>query len=105
MLPVIWHPLYNHPVPAEHKFPMLKYDLIPEQLHREGIVSTPSISDFGPVDPMVLCNTHHSGYVQSLEDLSLSPAEIRKIGFELSHRLYYAKKQSCRAPSKPQSKL
>lgn len=39
MLKVAWSPLYNHPVPEGHRFPMLKYDLIPEQLLYEGVLT------------------------------------------------------------------
>ena len=36
---IAYHPLYNHPVPENHRFPMGKYALLPQQLLYEGIAS------------------------------------------------------------------
>ena len=33
---IAYHPLYNHPVPENHRFPMEKYALLPQQLLYEG---------------------------------------------------------------------
>ena len=34
---ISYHPIYNHPVPDNHRFPMQKYALLPQQLLHEGI--------------------------------------------------------------------
>ena len=39
MLKIAWSPVYNHPLPDNHRFPMIKYDLIPEQLIYEGTIT------------------------------------------------------------------
>lgn len=39
MIKIAWHPLYAHPLPEGHRFPMLKYELIPEQLLHEGTIA------------------------------------------------------------------
>ncbi|MGC1632274.1 MAG: histone deacetylase, partial [Gelidibacter sp.] len=36
MLKIAFHPIYKHPLPEGHRFPMLKYELLPEQLRHEG---------------------------------------------------------------------
>ena len=36
MLKIAYHPIYCHPLPEGHRFPMLKYELLPEQLIHEG---------------------------------------------------------------------
>ncbi|MGB0806246.1 MAG: histone deacetylase, partial [Salibacteraceae bacterium] len=36
MLKIAFHPIYTHPLPAGHRFPMEKYDLLPMQLKHEG---------------------------------------------------------------------
>ena len=36
MLPIAFHPIYKHPLPEGHRFPMLKYELLPQQLLHEG---------------------------------------------------------------------
>ena len=38
MIKIAHHLLYAHPLPAGHRFPMLKYELIPEQLLHEGTI-------------------------------------------------------------------
>jgi hypothetical protein len=35
MFPIAFHPIYQHPLPEGHRFPMLKYEL-PQQLLHEG---------------------------------------------------------------------
>ena len=39
MLKIAYHPLYAHPLPEGHRFPMIKYELIPEQLLHEGTIT------------------------------------------------------------------
>ena len=36
MLKIACHPIYKHPLPEGHRFPMDKYDLLPQQLRYEG---------------------------------------------------------------------
>lgn len=39
MLKIAFDPIYAHPLPEGHRFPMLKYELISEQLIHEGTVT------------------------------------------------------------------
>ena len=39
MLKIAFDPIYAHPLPEGHRFPMLKYELIPEQLLYEGSIT------------------------------------------------------------------
>ena len=36
MIKIAFDPIYAHPLPENHRFPMQKYELIPEQLMYEG---------------------------------------------------------------------
>ena len=36
MLKIAYHPIYQHNLPDWHRFPMEKYDLLPQQLIYEG---------------------------------------------------------------------
>ena len=38
-LHIAFDPIYAHPLPEGHRFPMLKYELIPQQLLYEGTVT------------------------------------------------------------------
>jgi acetoin utilization deacetylase AcuC-like enzyme len=35
---IAFHPIYIHPLPENHRFPMEKYYLLPRQLIHEGVV-------------------------------------------------------------------
>ncbi|GAB4137133.1 MAG: histone deacetylase [Bacteroidia bacterium] len=87
MLKIAWTELYAHPLPEGHRFPMEKYELVPHQLLHEGLVS--QVNFFSPdaaCDENVL-QTHTKEYFNHLKNCSLSPKEVRKIGFPLSERL------------------
>ena len=87
MLKVAFHPIYAHSLPENHRFPMLKYELIPAQLLHEGIITEEDI--FEPVECMkeVVLWTHEVEYFDKLIHQGLTPAEQRKIGFPQSPQL------------------
>ncbi|MBD1384871.1 histone deacetylase [Mucilaginibacter rigui] len=87
MLKIAYDPIYAHPLPPGHRFPMLKYELIPEQLLHEGIITADSLFSPNAVDEATIMLTHDADYWHQLRDLSLSPKEQRRIGFPLSARL------------------
>ena len=87
MLPIAYHPIYKHPLPEGHRFPMLKYELLPKQLLYEG---TAVESDFfvpDIVDLRYVYAAHSKDYVADLLSLNLDPKAARKIGFPLSEIL------------------
>ena len=87
MLPIAYHAIYKHPLPEGHRFPMLKYDLLPQQLLYEGIAQ---LSDFFEPEP---CNLQHilavhtNDYTNSLLQLTIDAKAARKIGFPVSAQL------------------
>ncbi|MDA1268804.1 MAG: histone deacetylase [Bacteroidetes bacterium] len=87
MLKIALSPIFAHPLPEGHRFPMEKYSLLPEQLLFEGTVSE---SNFFlpelPAEELIL-TTHQESYLTRLKNLELSKAEIRAIGFPLSNPL------------------
>jgi acetoin utilization deacetylase AcuC-like enzyme len=46
---IAYHEIYTHPLPEDHRFPMLKYELIPAQLLREGIITPTQLFTPAPV--------------------------------------------------------
>jgi acetoin utilization deacetylase AcuC-like enzyme len=87
MFPIAFHPIYKHPLPAGHRFPMLKYELLPQQLLYEG---TAAFSDFfepDVVDLQYVLAVHDRQYVHDLIQLQIEPKAVRKIGFPLSQEL------------------
>ncbi len=87
MLKIANHSRYRHPLPEGHRFPMLKYELLPEQLLYEGTCDvshffTPEI----PEDELIL-KVHAEQYYRHLKALTLDARAARKIGFPLSKAL------------------
>lgn len=87
MLNIAFHPAYNHPVPEGHRFPMLKYDLIAEQLLYEGTITESNLFTPLKISQTDLVRSHDVAYVHALNTLSLSASAIRKTGFALTHEL------------------
>ena len=87
MLKIAYDPIYAHPLPAGHRFPMLKYELIPEQLLHEGSITTENIFSPEPCPDEVILWTHDREYLNDLAALSLSPQHTRRIGFPLTEAL------------------
>jgi acetoin utilization deacetylase AcuC-like enzyme len=78
---------YAHPLPPGHRFPMAKYELIPEQLLYEGAVGPEQFFRPPSVDTCAISGIHASDYLHRLWHGGLSRREIRKIGFPYSLRL------------------
>lgn len=87
MLKIAWSEIYAHPLPEGHRFPMEKYNLLPEQLLYEGTIYADNIFNPVIVNDDIVKLTHTENYLNKLNTLSLSPHEIRKTGFPLSEKL------------------
>lgn len=87
MLKIAWSRVYAHPLPEGHRFPMEKYDLIPEQLLHEGTISRENLFEPEVQSLEDILTTHDAGYVGRLLDGSISAREMRKIGFPYSPEL------------------
>ncbi len=87
MLKIAYDPIYAHPLPEGHRFPMLKYELIPAQLLHEGVITNENLFSPGLLSAEIIIDTHHADYWYQLRDLTLPPKEQRRIGFPLSAQL------------------
>jgi len=87
MLKIAFAKSFAHPLPEGHRFPMVKYELIPEQLLHEGLITEENLFYPEQVDEEVILWTHDKDYWQQLRDLTLPAKEVRRIGFPLSARL------------------
>lgn len=87
MIKIAHHPLYAHPLPEGHRFPMLKYELIPEQLLHEGTIEADNLFSPEIVSEEIVLQTHQREYWKQLRDLTLPPREQRRIGFPLTAQL------------------
>lgn len=87
LLKIAYDPIYAHPLPEGHRFPMLKYELIPEQLLYEGSISTQNLFAPSTCPDEVVLWTHDAAYLEKLHQQTLSIKEQRHIGFPQSPAL------------------
>jgi acetoin utilization deacetylase AcuC-like enzyme len=87
MVRIAFDAIYAHPLPENHRFPMLKYELIPAQLLHEGTYTADHFFIPKACDASVVLKTHEADYYQKLISLQLSAAEQRAIGFPQSKAL------------------
>ena len=79
--------VYHYQLPPKHRFPMAKYDLLPEQLVYEGTATESSFFHPQLLAERDLLLTHSPEFWRKLQTLSLSRREVRDIGFPLSRKL------------------
>ena len=89
MIRIAWRPEYRLSLPEGHRFPMIKYDLIPEQLLHEGSILPAQLFAPSPMEESDILLTHTTEYWEKLKNQKLSTQEIRKNGFPFSPELVY----------------
>lgn len=87
MLKIAFSPIYKYELPPGHRFPMDKYELLPEQLVYEGTIDKDHFFHPEALSEELILLTHDEAYWQKLKNLELSAKEIRRIGFPLSENL------------------
>ena len=87
MLKIAFDPIYAHPLPDGHRFPMLKYELIPMQLKHEGVVNEANFFSPSILEEEIVLYTHEKAYWEKLKNLKLSYQEEKRTGFPLSAQL------------------
>lgn len=87
MLKIAFCPIYSHPLPEGHRFPMIKYELIHEQLIYEGTCTSDHFFCPGELDEKWITDIHDATYWDDLKHLRLDPKMVRRIGFPLSEQL------------------
>ncbi|MCC7505703.1 MAG: histone deacetylase [Saprospiraceae bacterium] len=86
MLKIAFSPTYKYELPEGHRFPMAKYELVPDQLLYEGTVREENFFHPGLLDESTALLTHTPEYWRKLNDVSLSEKEIRAIGFPVNEK-------------------
>jgi acetoin utilization deacetylase AcuC-like enzyme len=87
MLKIAFSPIYKYDLPDNHRFPMMKYELIPEQLIYEGTITEDNFFHPTPLSDDIITQTHTPQYWHRLRHLELTDKEVRKIGFPMSKQL------------------
>lgn len=86
MIQLAFSDKYIYELPEGHRFPIAKYVLVKEQLVYRGEISPDQLFDPGlcPVD--LILKVHTADYWAQLENLSLPPKELRRVGLPLTSR-------------------
>lgn len=84
---IAFHPIYVHPLPENHRFPMEKYDLLPKQLLYEGTANEADFFEPGFLSEEHILSVHNDDYWRNLKELKLSEREQRVSGFVHSNAL------------------
>lgn len=87
MLKVAFSPIFLYQVPEKHRFPMQKYQLIPERLMQEGTLSEANFFAPKRLSEEEILTTHTAEYWEKLKTQTLSRKEARAIGFEMTPEL------------------
>tara|TARA_B100000989_G_scaffold99160_1_gene72352 strand:+ start:2420 stop:3322 length:903 start_codon:yes stop_codon:yes gene_type:complete len=93
MLKIAHDTLYKHLLKQNHRFPMIKYELIPEQLVNEGTCGFDNFFVPGEIDDSTILSTHDKKYYSKLVNQDLNEKERRAIGFPMSERLVQREKK------------
>lgn len=75
---------------------MLKYELIPQQLMHEGVITQDNLFSPQPLEDEYILLTHDADYWQRMKTLQLTEREMRAIGFPLSAELVDREVRICR---------
>ena len=87
MLKIAYHPIYKHPLPEGHRFPMIKYELLPQQLIHEGTCTESNFFEPEIPNDKHIVAVHDPEYFYDLLNMMISAKMSRKIGFPISEDL------------------
>lgn len=87
MIKIAYSPVYKYDLPNGHRFPMVKYELLPEQLLYEGTVAKEQFFAPEHLPEEVLLWTHTAEYWRKLQEQDLNRKEERAIGFPMRAQL------------------
>ncbi len=87
MLKIAYHPIYRHPLPLGHRFPMGKYEFLHQQLLHEGTCTNENFFEPEIPNNKYIFLVHDAEYVSDLLNLTLDQRAARKIGFPLNELL------------------
>lgn len=87
MLTIAFDQSYIYPLKRGHRFPMEKYELIPEQLIRRNICTGSNFFNPTEIKKSTVLRTHDELYYDNLVNLSLGKLDQRQIGFPLTGAL------------------
>ncbi len=94
-LPVVHHPAYVAPLRPGHAFPMSKYGYLRAGLERRGIMRAGSWLAPAPAPAAMLARVHALDYVERALTLTLTEAEVRRIGLPRTEAVVRRSRLAC----------
>ncbi len=85
---------FDLPLPEGHRFPITKYRLLREGILAGGVAGEEDLHLAEAASPEELATVHHPGYVEGVRSGTLTPREIRRIGFPWSRALVERSRRS-----------
>ena len=73
MLKIAYHPIYKHPLPERHRFPMIKYELLPQQLLHEGTCTEANFFEPEIPNDKYIVAVHDPEYFYDLLNMMTAP--------------------------------
>ncbi|TQD40508.1 histone deacetylase family protein [Haloflavibacter putidus] len=84
MLKIGFHPSYVLSLPPRHRFPMEKYELLPQQLLLEGTCNKDNFFEPEILNDKSILAVHDAEYYYDFLNLKWTQKQIRRSGFPLS---------------------
>jgi acetoin utilization deacetylase AcuC-like enzyme len=91
---VLYSDSFVLPLPEGHRFPMEKYVLLRRQVEASGLVSAEDLRLAEPATDEELALVHHPEYLRKVREGTLTPMEIRRMGFPWSRELVERSRRS-----------
>jgi acetoin utilization deacetylase AcuC-like enzyme len=82
MITIAYSDRFLYKLPAGHRFPISKYELVKEQLLYEGIITRNQLVDPGMIDKEVQL-AHSPLYYNKIKTFNLTKNELRRLGIPL----------------------
>lgn len=83
-LPIVHNPRYNAEFPADHRFPMGKFQRLAEVLMEEGLAGPGTFHVPGEAPASWIALAHDRTYVDQVFSSAVPPAIAREIGFAMT---------------------
>ncbi len=84
---IAYSPIYKYQLPEGHRFPMIKYELLPQQIMLEGLATEADFFSPKRLTDQEILHTHTEEYLHKLLHLPLPRKEERAIGFPVKNEL------------------
>lgn len=91
---IFYHDQFVLPLPENHRFPMEKYALLRQRVVAARLVPPGNLAIPEAAGDADLLRAHTTGYVERVKSGSLSPQEIRRMGFPWSPALVERSRRS-----------